>query len=48
MDMVKAYYDGLTVEKDMLWLDIEKSRFAAYDFVGRAPEQPMGWFEKHM
>lgn len=48
MDMVKAYYDGLTIEKDMLWLDIEKSRFAAYDFVGRAPEQLMGWFEKHM
>ena len=48
LDMVKAYYDGLTVEKEMLWLDIEKNRFAAYDYVGRSPEKLMGWFDKHL
>ena len=48
VDMVRAYYDGLQVEKEMMWLDIEKSRFAAYDYVGRAPESITGWFDKHM
>ena len=48
LDMVKAYYDGLTVEKEMVWLDIEKSRFAAYDYIGREPEKLMGWFDRRM
>ncbi|MEM7443728.1 MAG: alpha/beta hydrolase [Pseudomonadota bacterium] len=48
LDMVGAYYDGLTVEKEMLWLDIEKNRFAAYDYVGREPDKVMGWFDTHL
>ena len=48
LDMVNAYYDGLTVEKEMLWLDIEKNRFAAYDYLGRSPENVMGWFDKYL
>lgn len=48
LDMVKSYYDGLSVEKEMKWLDIEKSRFAAYDYLGREPGDVMGWFDKHM
>ncbi|MEX3010311.1 alpha/beta hydrolase family protein [Hoeflea sp. TYP-13] len=48
LEMVKEYYDNLAVEKEMKWLDIEKSRFAAYDFVGREPEKLFGWFDRHM
>ena len=48
LGMVNAYYDGLVVEKEMLWLDIEKNRFAAYDYVGREPAEVMGWFDKHV
>jgi hypothetical protein len=46
--MVNKYYDGLTCEKDMMWLDIEKNRFAAYDYLGREPEKIMGWFERYL
>ena len=45
--MVEQYYNGLPAEKDMMWLDIEPSRFAAYDFVGRSPEAIQPWFDKH-
>jgi len=48
LDMVNKYYDGLTCEKDMMWLDIEKNRFAAYDYLGREPEKIMGWFERYL
>ncbi|WP_419907777.1 alpha/beta hydrolase [Hoeflea sp.] len=46
LDMVNAYFDNLTVEKEMVWLDVEKNRFAAYDYVGRSPEKLMGWFDR--
>ena len=48
MEMVNQYFDSLQVEKEMKWLDIEKSRFAAYDFVGREPESLFSWFDQHM
>ena len=48
MDMVKRYYDDLAVEKEMLWLDLEKKRAAAYDWVGKNPEPILGWFGKYM
>ena len=35
-------------KKELLWLDIEKNRFDAYDFVGRKPEELMVWFDKHL
>ena len=46
--MVENYYNALEVEKEMMWLDIEKSRFAAYDYLGRSPEKLMGWFDKQL
>ena len=46
LDMVNEYFDNLTVEKEMMWLDIEKNRFAAYGYVGRSPEKLMGWFDR--
>lgn len=48
MGMVEDYYNALTVEKELKLLDIEKSRFAAYDYVGAHPEDLMGWFERFM
>ncbi len=48
LDMVNEYYAGLAVDKEMLWLDIEKNRFAAYDYVGREPAEVLGWFDQHV
>ena len=48
LEMVEAYYDALGTEKELRMLDLEKSRFAAYDFLGRAPEEFTGWFDKHL
>ena len=53
-DLVDAYYAELTVEKEMLWLDLPKlkgstaNRFAAYDWLGENPEPIVGWFDKHL
>lgn len=48
MDMVKQYYNDLTVEKEMLWLDLEKKRGAAYAWLGQNPDPIVDWFNKHL
>lgn len=48
MGMVKDYFNALTAEKELKLLDLEKSRFAAYDYVGSHPEDLMGWFGRFM
>ena len=48
LDMVNAYYEGLAVEKEMLWLDLEKNRFATYDYVGRESAEVLGWFDNYV
>lgn len=48
MGMVEDYYNALSVTKELKLLDIEKSRFAAYDYVGTHPAELMGWFDKYM
>ncbi|MEM9840297.1 MAG: alpha/beta fold hydrolase [Pseudomonadota bacterium] len=48
MGMVQQYFDALTGPKDLKLLDLEKSRFAAYDYIGSHPEDVMGWFDTHM
>lgn len=48
MEMVQSYYDALVVEKELRILDLDKSRFAAYDYLGRAPEEFIDWFEKYL
>lgn len=48
LDMVKRYYDSLTVEKDMMNLDLEKKRGAAYAWLGKNPQPIVGWFDKYM
>lgn len=48
LDMVNNYFDSLTSEKEMKWLDIEKNRFAAYDYIGREPAVLAQWFDKFL
>ena len=48
LDMVQQYFDDLTVEKELVMLDLEKKRAAAYDWIGKNPEQILGWFDKHV
>ena len=46
--MVEQYYNDLQVEKDILWLDLEKKRGAAYAWVGSNPAPILEWFNKYM
>jgi pimeloyl-ACP methyl ester carboxylesterase len=48
MEMVKAYYDELESEKELRLLELEASRFAAYDYLGRLPQEYLAWFDKHV
>ena len=48
LDMVQQYFDSLTSEKEMLWLNLEKKRGAAYDWIGKNPADIVGWFEKYL
>ena len=48
LKMVKQYYDSLTVEKEMLWLNLEKKRAAAYDWLGKNPKPILRWFNTYM
>ncbi len=48
LDFVKDYYDKLTVEKEIIWLDLDKKRAAAYDWIGKSPEPIVGWFDKYL
>lgn len=46
LDMVRRYYDDITTQKEMLWLDLEKKRAAAYDWLGKNPEPILKWFDR--
>ncbi|MEO1077141.1 MAG: alpha/beta fold hydrolase [Bacteroidota bacterium] len=48
MDMVQEYFDALTVEKELKLVDLDKSRFAAYDWVGTSPETLSAFFDAHL
>lgn len=51
---VTAFYDSLSVEKEMMWIDIPKkknrthNRLAAYEWIGQNPEPVLNWFGKHL
>ena len=47
MDMVERYYNGIQTVKEMLWLDLEKKRGAAYDWLGKNPSKILAWFDKY-
>lgn len=48
MDMVQRYHDALVVEKELRLLDLEQSRFAAYNWVGTHPSEVRAWFDRFM
>lgn len=48
LDMVNEYYNTLKVEKEILWLDLEKKRGAAYAWLGKNSEPILNWFHKYM
>lgn len=48
LDMVKQYYNDLTVEKEILWLNLEKKRAAAYDWIGKNSKDVLRWFGKYL
>ncbi len=45
---VDAYFEALSVEKEMRWLDLGKKRAAAYDYLSNNPEKILTWFDKYM
>lgn len=48
MDHVRAYYDALTVDKEMVWLDLEPKRAAAYAYLTENPQFMTDFFAKHL
>lgn len=48
LDMVQQYFDDLSVEKELLMLNLEKKRGSAYDWVGKNPEKILEWFSKYL
>ena len=48
LDMVNQYYNDLPVEKELLMLDLEKKRGAAYDWIGKNPDKILEFFGKHL
>ena len=47
-EFVQSYYDALRVEKELLWVDAEQSRFAAYEYMENHPEELFYWFDKYL
>lgn len=48
MGHVEEYFDALTVEKEMVWLDLEKKRAAAYAHLTESPQFVIDFFDKHV
>lgn len=47
-DRIRQFHDALTVEKELVWLDLSKDRAAAYNHLGEHPELVVDFFGKHM
>jgi len=45
---IEEYYAALTVEKEMLWLDLNTKRAAGYDYLTRHPAEILSFFDKYM
>ena len=48
LDMVKQFYSDLQVKKEILWLNLQKKRGAAYAWLGENPEPILKWFNTHL
>lgn len=47
-DFVQRFHDLLSGPKEMRWLDLDKSRAAAYDYLGAHPETLSTFFDAHL
>lgn len=47
-DSIDLYFDLLEVEKEMLWVDQEKARLAAYDYFANEPEKMLSFFARYI
>lgn len=48
MDMVKGFYNDIQVDKEIMWLDLEKKRGAAYAWLGKNSKPIVDWFDKYI
>ena len=48
LDKVKEYYNDLTVEKEMYWIEGPKNRIEAYDWFNHHPEKMIEFFGKYL
>lgn len=46
--VIDQYYNELTTEKEMFWIDGPKNRLAYYDWFSHSPEKMLEFFEKYM
>ena len=47
-DIITQYFDDLPAGREMLWLDLAKSRGAAYAYLPEHPQTISKFFDKHM
>lgn len=47
MDMVKELFETIETEKEIMWLDLDKKRGAAYDWLGHNADPILKWFNKY-
>ncbi|MEM7584326.1 MAG: alpha/beta fold hydrolase [Acidobacteriota bacterium] len=48
LDFVERYFSELKVEKEMFWVELGKSRAAAYDFLGTSPQPLVKFFDRYL
>ena len=46
-ESIEQYFDELQVEKEMMWLDLDKRRAAGYDYLTKNPEQVLTFFDRY-
>ena len=45
---IEEYFDALTVEKDMMWLDLGPKRAAGYEYLTTHPAEILSFFDAHL
>ncbi|WP_420547577.1 alpha/beta hydrolase family protein [Curvivirga sp.] len=48
LEALESFYNQLPVEKEMMLIELEKNRFAAYDWIGVNADKYLPFFAKHM
>jgi len=48
LQSIEEFYNALTVEKEMMWIDLGKKRAAGYDYLTRNPEKILSFFDKYV